>query len=154
MTEETKSAHNFTVELCKGNKAAEEFCSLWYRYAHFIDDIIDLKEDGRPTMSNEDILATFVDAALLYNCPFFVANRQHLFPLVISITNQYADSVAWERSPVEGKRKIADVLRCCGDEMLLMVAMIVGGWKHMREMSLKIRWRDYELQHDAEGKPL
>lgn len=148
-----KECHAFAVELCRGNQQAIEFCNIFYRYVHAIDDLIDLKEDGRPTMSNEDILAIFADAALLYNCPFFYQNRQHLFPLIISVTNQYADSVSWERSPVNRRRAIADVLRCCGDEVLFLVAMICGGWRHMRQMSQKIRERDFELQHTADDKP-
>jgi hypothetical protein len=153
MSEETKAAHAFTVELCRGNKAAEEFCHLWYTYCHRIDDIIDNKEDGRPTTSNEEILECFVMAALLYNCSFYVAHRDKLFSPVLTVTNLYADSVAWERSPEPHRRKIADVLRCCGDEMLLVVAAICGGWKHMRSLSPKIRETDYLLQHDKHDNP-
>jgi hypothetical protein len=154
MSEEIKAAHNFTKELCQGNRAAEEFCNLWYAYCHGIDDIIDLKEDGRPTMSNEKILEVFATAALMYNCKFYTDHRPHLFPIVIAVTNLYADSVLWERSPAAHLRKIADVLRCCGDEMLLMVAIIIGGWSHMRKMSPRIRETDYRLQHDENDNPI
>lgn len=145
--------HAFTREICKGDRAAVEFCSLWYAYCHAIDDLVDEKVDGRPTLSNEKIIQIFANAALLYNCPFFVRNREHLFPIVLMVTNQYADSVAWEKSPLAHRRTIADVLRCCGDEMFFMVAMICGGYEHMRAVSGRIRDRDWILQHDANGNP-
>jgi len=145
--------HAFAREVCNGNKDALSFCDLWYAYCHQIDDLIDCKEDGRPTMSDEAILRIFVIAAMLYNCPFYVEHRQHLFPVVIMTTNLYADSVAWERSPVNRRRAIADVLRCCGDEMFAMVAMICGGWAHVRNVSPRIRERDFQLQHDENDQP-
>ncbi len=146
--------HAFTVEICKGNKAAEEFCRLWYGYCHAIDDLIDTKEDGRPTMSNEAILAIFANAALLYNSPFYVLHRNMLFPLVLHVTNAYADSVVWEKSPNAHRRNIADVFRCCGDDMLIIVAMICGSWENGRAVSGKLRESDFLLQHDAQGRPI
>ncbi len=151
---EQASAHAFTMEVCKGNRDAQIFCGFWYHYCHAIDDLLDTREDGRPTMSAESILAIFAKAAMLYNSNFYVTNRSLLFPVVLIVTNQYADSVAWEKSPIERRRIMADVLRCCGDEMFFIVAMIVGGWDHARNLSLRIRDRDYELQHDAEGNPI
>jgi len=151
--ESNKSAHAFAQEVCRGDKNALVFCDLWYSYCHGIDDLIDTMEDGRPTMSPEQILAIFANAALLYNCPFYIANRSHLFPMVLSVTNAYADSVAWEKSSVNRRRVIADVLRTCGDEMFFIVAMIIGGWEHMRGLSARIREQDWLLQHDSNDNP-
>ena len=150
----TAEVHTFRDAVCCGNEDAKVFCDLWYKYCHLIDDILDTREDGRPTMSAEKILESYIIAAVLYNCPFFVQHRAHLFPTVLTVTNQYCDSVAWERSPLKHRRLIADVLRCCGDEMFFMIAMICGGWKHARDVSAKIRERDFLLQHDADGNPI
>ncbi len=149
-----EQAHAFTMEVCKGNRDAIQFCGHWYRYAHFVDDVWDTREDGRPTMSSEKLLEGFITAALLFNSKFFVENRSLLFPIVLMITNQYADSVIWEKSPIAHRRTIADVLRCCGNEMFFIVAMIIGGWEHARNMSPKIRETDWLRQHDAEGNPI
>jgi hypothetical protein len=151
--ESKAEAHAFAQEVCKGRADALQFCHLWYRYCHGIDDLVDTMLDGRPKTSAEGILALFAQAAIIYNCPFFVANRNHLFPLVLSITNTFANSVAWERSPMAHRRVMADTLRMCGDEMFFLVAMIVGGWDHMRSLSDKIRERDWLLQHDQKGNP-
>lgn len=146
--------HAYSQRIANGNAEARIFLDLWYRYCHRIDDVLDSREDGRPTMTSEDILETFILAALLYNCAFFVQHRAMLFPTVLTVTNQYCDSVAWERSPKKHRRTIADVMRICGDEMLFMVAMITGGWSLMRKVSPEIRDLDYIKQHDADGNPI
>ena len=64
------------------------------------------------------------------------------------ITNTYADSVAWETSDVPWKKNVADVIRQCGNDMILTVAWIVGGWSHMRSISLKLRETAYHSQHE------
>lgn len=151
--EDAEEAAKWNVALCKGNKEAMIFCDYWYNYVHGIDDLIDTMEDGRPRMSKDQMIGLFFKAALLYNCSFFVANRDILFPIVLQITNTYADSVAWECSPKEHLRKMADVFRTCGDEMYVMVALLCGGEDHMRQMSRAIKERDWLGQHDEHGKP-
>lgn len=135
--------------LCKGNGQAIHFCSLWFLYCHRIDDLI----DNRTGVTNDEILEMLLCAAAIYNCDFYIANRQMLYPIVLMVTNQFADSVAWENDSVEHRRKMADVLRCCGNEMFFAVAMLVGGWGHVRIWSPKIRERDWLLQHDEKGNP-
>jgi hypothetical protein len=138
--------HAFAVEVCKGDKSAEEFVDLWYRYCHAIDDIVDTMEDGRPTAAPNFIVGTFILAAALYNCAFYRRHADVLYGCVLVVTNMYMDSVEWERSPKSHRRNIANVLRCCGDEMFFLVAMIVGGWAHARSVSLRIREKDFLLQ--------
>lgn len=150
--EHLKEAEIWAKALCCGNREAIAFCDLWYRYCHAIDDLLDTMEDGRPTMSQEQILSIFFNAAFLYNCQFYRANAHLLAPVVVVVTNMYADSVAWERSPIARRRIMADVLRTCGDEMYFAVAVICGGESHMRDMSLKIRDRDYLGQHGPDGE--
>jgi hypothetical protein len=128
------------IELCKGNKDAEEFCNLWYAYLHSIDDLID-EEDADP-------LRPFFDAALLYKCTFYHQNESLLFPIILSITAQYRLSVMWEHH-TEDKRKVAmaDVLRMSGNQMFGMVGLIVGGFSHMNTMLAKIYLTDWNGQH-------
>jgi hypothetical protein len=151
--EHLKEAETWGKVLCCGNLDAMTFCDLWYRYCHAIDDLLDTMEDGRPTMSQEQVLSIFFNAAFLYNCPFYRSNAHLLSPVVVMVTNMYADSVVWERSPIARRRIMADVLRTCGDEMYFAVALICGGERHMRDMSLKIRERDWIGQHDDNDQP-
>ncbi len=151
--EDQASARKWCDRLCAGNQDAMLFCDLWYRYCHAIDDLLDTIEDGRPTMSKEQILSVFFCAAFLYNSRFYLQNAGALGPVVLMVTNMYSDSVAWEKSPLAHRRAMADVLRTCGDEMYFMIALLCGGLEHMREMSLAIRERDWLGQHDKDGYP-
>lgn len=139
--------------VCLGNAAALQCCDIWFDYCHGIDDVFDTRVDGRPTMTNAQLMKIFWAAAMLYNCEFYVAHQKQLFPIVIMVTNAYADVVDWERAPEERRRKIADVLRCCGNEFFFAVAMIVGGLNHMRAVSPRIRETSWTLQHDENGDP-
>jgi hypothetical protein len=110
-------------------------------------------KDGRPKMSKAQILSVFFKAMQFYNTPFYINNRAFLFPVAIQTHNMYADSVGWENSPVNRRRLMADVMRTCGNEMYFMVALLKGGEKHMRNMSPKIRERDWIGQHDKDDRP-
>ena len=151
--DESKSAREWNSRICKGDREAMEFNDLWYKYVHGIDDLIDTMVDGRPKMTQDQMIQLFFNAAGLYNCTFFAKHRSLLFPIILSITNTYANSVSWEKSPFDRRRTMADVWRTCGDEMYDMVAMIVGGWQHVREISPLIRDRDWMGQHNSDGKP-
>lgn len=146
-------AHAFAKELCCGNADAQKFCELFYQYAHGLDDLIDCKEDGRPTMSNEDIMRLFSTAMLMYNCPFALRHQSLLFPAIVVVHNMYADSVAWEKSPLKHRRVMADAMRTCGDEIFNLVAHICGGYRHMRNLSGRIREADWLRQHNEDGTP-
>lgn len=141
------------MEICKGDADAILFCSAWMTYCHQIDDIIDTMEDGRPTMEPQEILSTFANAALIYNNPFYIKNQKMLFPVALLITNAYCDVVNYEKSPKKHLRAIADVIRCNGNEMFFMVAMLCGGYNHMRKYSNIIREKSWMLQHDENGNP-
>jgi hypothetical protein len=147
------TAVEFNKLICNGNQEAMEFADLWYRYCHGIDDLLDTRSDGRPTMNSEQILWLFALAATLYNHSFFKKWADTLYPIVLLVTNQYADSVAWENSPISHQRTMGDCLRICGDEMYNTLAMICGGWQNMRNYSLQIRDRDWINQHDKDGNP-
>jgi hypothetical protein len=147
-------AQAWNRELCMSDPNAMVFCDLWHRYCHAIDDLIDTMEDGRPIMSKDQMIGIFLQAAVIYNCGFFVANRNLLFPIVLDITNVYMMSVQWERAPQAHLRKMGDVFRTCGNRMYSMVALICGGEEHMRVISRKITERDYLSQHDQNDNPI
>lgn len=148
------SAREWCVALCNGNQEAMTFCDIWYRYCHAIDDLVDTVVDGRPTMSKDQMISIFFTAALLYNCSFYVKNRDLLSPIVLLVTNTYRDSVAWENSSKSHLRAMGDVFRTCGNEMYVMVALLCGGEDHMRKMSMAIKERDWLGQHDDTGRPM
>lgn len=152
MTETEIDLQRLNKAISNGDLDAEKFCYDFFQYVHLIDDLIDTMEDGRPTMSTETILGTFNLAIDIYNGPFYLKNRHLLEGIIRSITNAYADVVLFEKAPEPEKRAIADVVRCCGNECLFMVAFICGGWDHMRKLSPMIRHRSWLLQHDPNAQ--
>ena len=134
--------------VCLRDAGAMGFLAEWSRYVHEIDDIVDGERPGL-----EEILGTFARAAALYSHPFYLANLAALRSVVLLVTNLYADSVAWERSDVAWQRDWADHNRHVGMEMVIAVAMIVGGYEHGRAISREQREICYVEHHDREGRP-
>ena len=132
---------------CLGNAEAMDFLKRWSDYVHAIDDIEDT------VTSAEFRLATFIGALELYTHPFFLAHGARLKQVVYNCTNLYADSVAWEKSKVQWQRDFADWARHSGAEMVLAIAGIVGGYAHMRNISLELRTVNYS-EHHNEGTPV
>lgn len=131
-----------------GNVAAQEFLVLWNLYCHAIDDLIDAAE--RPAA--ERVLAVFAQAATLYSHPFYRQHTPSLLAVVLLVTSTYADSVKMEALPGWPSR-VADVLRFCGNDMVCAVALITGGYDHMRRISGQLRAVSQYEHHDTEGSP-
>jgi len=134
-------------ELTNGNVSAADWLQKWHKYCHAIDDCID------EARGHEALLEILAEAAELYSHPFWLANWFNLRPIVIAVTNCYADSVAWEKSSEASERAMADVLRFAGMEMCCMVAAICGGYAHMRKFSPQIRRHTWSSNHDGAGNP-
>jgi hypothetical protein len=132
--------------LCPRNPEAQSFIQAWVRYCHEVDDII----DGERT-SAEEILATFVVAMLVCSHPFYLRHIAELRGLAMCITNMYADSVAWEKSQIPWQHQFADCYRHAGNEMIMAVARLCGGWEHARKFSQSQRIVCWVNQHKAPG---
>lgn len=152
MSSHTTSIAALIEEICREpngqvNQSAKSLCLLYFRYCHDEDDAQDSIEDGRPTVSNEFLLNTRMELAFVYNHPFYVQHQAFLFPVIMMVLNEYADSVLFEKSPEPEKRAIADVIRCCGNNFFYAVALICGGIPNMRRISPLVRHLSWRLQH-------
>lgn len=132
---------------CLGNPEAKRFLIAWSQYVHAIDDLIDGAERPAP----EALLQTFAKAIAVYSDPFYLQHIEALRQVAVSATNLYADSVAWEQSPMPWHRHFADWARHAGAEMVLAVAHLCGGYEHMRSLSLELRTICYLQHHDLKG---
>ncbi len=151
MTSFEKFADRYAA-LCRGNQDALSFLLQWHIFCHSVDDLIDRQKAGEP-ITPEKLLATFTLANCLYSTAFYRTYAPQLQPVVILVTNAYADSVSWESDPEEKKRHMADIRRHCGNEMVCIVAYICGGYEHMRSCSPKL-WEDsYDDHHTEDGTP-
>ena len=131
------------LEASCGNQDALLFITAFHHYCHCIDDIV----DGDKQFNPESLMDLLMQANVLYSTPFYICNCYKLQSVVANITNTYSDSVAWEKSDEKWKRDVSDVIRQCGNDMIVTVAWICGGYKHMRTISLKLREVAYHSQH-------
>lgn len=154
LPEDSALARKWNEELCCGNQAAMQFNDLWYFFIHAADDLIDTMQDGRPTLSKQQIIGIFFHACILYNSPFYVANRELLYPLILDITSEYIVSVEWERSPKAHLRTMADIFRMAASRMYYMVALLCGGQDHALRMIKQIHEQDFLKQHSPDGRPI
>ena len=126
-------AEQLVRRACLNNEEAMQFLLLWSNYVHGIDDLVDEKTDA------EFRIGLFIQALELYNHPFYLKHRLTLNPIIVLVTNLYADSVAWEQSAEAWQQAFSDHARHAGAEMVLAVAGIVGGYPHMRRLSAETR---------------
>lgn len=129
-------------EACLDNIDALAFLLCFLSYAHAVDDLVD--EEFTP----EKLMDTLAQGTHMYATPFFLANSARLTGILLTIGNTYSDAVSWEKSGEEWKRNVADVIRLCGNDMVIAVAQIVGGWRHGRNMSERIREFAWHCQHE------
>lgn len=125
---------------------ALRFVHAFNDYCHSIDDIIDEK-----ITDPEKVLKVFVEAATVYSSNFYQRHSRELYSLVLTITNTYVDSIKWEKDIDLWKRNASDVLRSCGNDMMLLVIGLVAGWDAMRDVSELVRNYSYVSHHNLQG---
>lgn len=118
------------------------FLVAWHSYCHMIDDLV----DGDTAQTPESLLEALVMANKVYSLPFYAVNAHRLSGVVVLVSSTYADSVAWEKLP-GWQAHVADVIRQCGNDMILAVADITGGWRLVRSISLRLREAAWHNQH-------
>jgi len=128
---------------------AVDFLFAWHAYCHELDDVVD---NPLSPETPEMLLASQVRAACLYTCPFFQQNAAALRPLVFLIASAWGDSVKFEHSGDSGLRTYGDSLRLVGNEMVCAVALICGGFAHLRRISPRLRKLAWANQHAPVGE--
>jgi hypothetical protein len=129
-------------EAALGNVDALVFLLSWNSYIHAIDDLVD------EAMTPDLLLDCLMQANALYATPFWIAHSARLAGIIALVANAYADSLKFEEGPQEWKKRHADVLRQAGNEMVMAVAQIVGGWRHARSISTRVREEAHDKQHE------
>lgn len=140
----TENDQQRALRICAGNASAAEFLWHWARWCHAIDDVV----DGE-TKTPEGIVSAFALAPLVFGHPFYLENLSALRVVTLLVSNMYADSEEMRATPTEWCQKFADVYRHAGNEMVLAVALICGGYEHVRAISFEQRATCYDTQHPA-----
>lgn len=129
------------------HKDAIEFAYYWLTLCHVVDDLIDDKNTNP-----ESILKAFEYSAIVYSLPFYRQYAHILLPLVKAATNDYADSVLFEQSPIDWQKHYADVLRQNGNMVICAVIELCVGIDARRSFSQRIREISYIMHHTEEGE--
>lgn len=133
------------ARLCNGDTDAMDFLARWAKLAHRVDDFV----DGE-ILGNENFLGIIAQCFALAAHPFYVRHLPYLFGIVNAVLHLYADSVKFENAGEEWKQQFANCYRHAGNEMLLAVGNLCGGFDHAREFSEKQREICYATQHPEE----
>ncbi len=143
-----------------GNAQALEFLRVFARRAHWVDDIADgakgqrgkgaegngpAPQDGLFFLST---LARYESEWLLClaSNPFFLAHRAQLVPQMILALNAWEDSEAvdWDSTDIR------DVLKAKWHDVVWLVAWLVGGTEHLRNVTREHRSFDLEPTRNGE----
>src|SRR5438045_2491270 len=95
-------------EICCGDASAMEFCAIFFKWAHWIDDTL----DNDQSYSAEHIIRLNLEAAVVFsNNEFFQKNKVLISPLVLQAARAFADSVEWQKKESVQDRRAADILK-------------------------------------------
>jgi hypothetical protein len=119
-----------------GNVQACDFIHTVMSAIEFTDDLID---KDKP-IDNDIIMRNMM--ALLIRLPnndFFINNRQHMSVILIHAASAFIDSEALKTSEDERHKLLAFHLRNFALELYHATAFCVGGWEHLRKVSVEMR---------------
>lgn len=123
------------IQALNGNMAAVDFCQRLFRISQTLDDLIDKDRE----VTGDDIKLAFWDA--LIELPANLFYRKHfdyLHPIVVASFLDWEDATDLEKGDDNGK-DIAFVLRDAIGQIIIHCAILIGGRKHARSWSVKIR---------------
>lgn len=139
------------LEWMRGNEHAVQVCLQISHIAEVWDDL----KDGDRDPTEREIAHAFESAMIrLQTNPLYLANHAMLTGFVILAINAWHDSNVMEKSADEAERMQAFFLRNLGLEVASMCAFIVGGYDHLRKISVEMRayfrhetFQQWESQH-------
>jgi len=118
-----------------GNEDAVLVCVQTSHVAEVWDDL----KDGDRTPSEREIAHAFESMMIrLQTNPFYLQNHAMLTAVILIAINAWHDSEDLKRGDTEHRIQ-AYVLRNMGIEIAMMCAFLVGGYDHLRKVSLEMR---------------
>lgn len=137
---DTPKWHTLRDELLErwllGNSDAVDCFLAIGRLAEVWDDLI----DGDKPVPDDAIHGAFITALFdLPSNPFYNEHQAHLRPLMMAGINAWLDANALQHEPSPWADVWAYALRDWYMELFAAIALIVGGFDHMRAVSLEAR---------------
>lgn len=124
------------MEACKNDEQAVDFLMRLARIYRVWDDLYDRNREH----TGDEISGCFADAMFgLMDNKFFLAYRDQLWPQVVIAYNAWMDANTWAYDDDTKRKYCANFIKNYCDEIVMLCAFLIGGTKHMRAISLKIR---------------
>lgn len=131
--------YNKYVNMFVGHEEAWDFLKLSNAYFEIVDDLIDEpKDDDR----NKRLTAL---AGLFYNHSYWIKHRTTLWIVERLIRCQYLDSVTWEHSNEEWKKRDAKALSHASTNLVFAVVLIEFGQDVLDNFSSDFRANAHQL---------
>lgn len=122
-------------EYMLGNSDAVKFLIDIFTVAHIWDDLIDKDKPLSDYQINQSYWISLIE---IPRNPFFLKNSFHLTSLFEAFANQWFDANEMHYGEKEDTR-YSFVLKDTLMDMVAHCAKIVGGFEHMRKVSMEIR---------------
>lgn len=121
------------AELFVDKPDAAEFIHMYGTYCEVMDDLV----DEEPSVDRIELSGRL--RMQLSGCAYWQKHVAHLWLVERLIHNTYFDSVRWEKSDEEWKRRDAKVLSHAAYNMLFSVILLEFGYEKLAEISLRFR---------------
>jgi hypothetical protein len=124
-----------------GREDAFLFLMAAHDWCHQIDDDIDV-----PGRDRLNVVDRCMEGVVLCSSAFYMANRDALRLALALVADDFRTSVRCERGAPE-LLALGDVLRLSGNHLVLAVAFLCGGWRHMNAISDRLWPHVWANQH-------
>ena len=123
-------------EACLSNQQAVACLVMLWDAVELWDDLIDKDKN----IDDQDIHRVFT--SLMFWLPqnvFFDQNKHYLLPLIMTFINAWHDANELQKSSDMREKQDAWHLKQMGIELIGAFAFLIGGFDHMRNVSIKAR---------------
>ena len=148
MNELQKEASEIITKLCGGDESAISFCSAYLKVAHMIDDLYD---GDIPKERVVDFTSYLLG---LVNHDFFRANYNTLYPVLQLTLLTWSISNELDKSVEKKEKMIGDITRICGNDLILMVALMFTPLSECVEPCSRLKVISYQLHHTKDNQPI
>lgn len=135
-------------DAANGDAAALDWLVKFHAYAHALDDLVDEDRAWPRVVALPGLLRDVVQH------PFYLRNGAALSLVLELVEVHYVTSAVWERDARVGRKRMADVLRCCGNLVVSAVAIITGGRELAQRLTAPLWEESWAVHHDAEGNAI
>lgn len=130
----------FIYQALRGQADAIDLCNRLFRASQLFDDL----HDGDQAVTKDQVHRLLWDVMVeIPSNPFYQRHFAALQPLIRGMALDWIDSCALERG-TEHEKSIAFVLRDSIGAIVSHCAYLIGGYDHMRTVSVPVRQHIFE----------